>query len=76
MDEQHDETTALEAGRSVCIVIKAGLSRSSRDEPGPYGFLPFLRKDHTIKAWDQTPKLTGWSKARMLVAADGTLQRR
>ncbi|WP_235531696.1 hypothetical protein, partial [Sphingomonas sp. Leaf67] len=31
----------------------------SRDEPVPYGFLPFQRKDRTIKPWDQTPSRVG-----------------
>ena len=37
----------------------------SRDELVPYGFLPFQRKDRTIKPWDQTP-----SQGRRLPALD------
>ena len=41
--------------QAVSLLGRRAWSWRSRDEPGPYGFLPFQRKDHTIKAWDQTP---------------------
>ena len=39
---------------AVLLLGRRAWSWRSRDVPVPYGFLPFQRKDRTIKPWDQT----------------------
>ncbi|WP_294294871.1 hypothetical protein, partial [uncultured Sphingomonas sp.] len=43
--------------RAVLLLGWRAWSWRTHDVPVPYGFLPFQRKDRTIKSWDQT---TSW----------------
>jgi hypothetical protein len=41
---------------AVLLLGRRALSWRSRGELVPYCFLPFLRKNRTVKPWDQTSK--------------------
>ena len=52
----HGSAPRAKLAIAVLLLGRRAWSSRTRDEPVPYGFLPFQRKDRTIKPWHQTPR--------------------
>lgn len=52
--------SASRAKLAIAVLLLGRVrGRSAREEIFPYGFLPFQRKDPTIKPWDKAPRCDG-----------------
>lgn len=58
----------------VLLLGRRAWSWRTHDEPVPYGFLPFQRKDRTIKPWDQTPRALGHLLDKKNVLPSGSIK--